>query len=135
MDTTNSLLQIIHFQKMDLSTLDIPTLDVIFHVPYLTFVVYYNVRVLHCRCLSVQCNGCTIILSMIFVLWFGKECFMKLKGMQLTDWLIIILMTAIIALDMDFGNLQTIDYVCLAAYGFWLVALVVRLYIVNREKQ
>ena len=60
---------------------------------------------------------------------------MKLKGMQLTDWLIIILMTAIIALDMDFGNLQTIDYVCLAAYGFWLGALVVRLYIVNREKQ
>ncbi|MDD6164644.1 MAG: hypothetical protein PUB36_08640 [Anaerovibrio slackiae] len=60
---------------------------------------------------------------------------MKLKGMQLTDWLIIILMTAIIALDMDFDNLQTIDYVCLAAYGFWLVALVVRLYIVNREKQ
>ena len=135
MDTTNSLLQIIHFPKMDLSTLDIPTLDVIFHVPYLTFVVYYNVCVLHCRCLSVQCNGCTIILSMIFVLWFGKECFMKLKGMQLTDWLIIILMTAIIALDMDFGNLQMIDYVCLAAYGFWLVALVVRLYIVNREKQ
>ena len=43
---------------------------------------------------------------------------MKLKGMQLTDWLIIILMTAIIALDMDFGDLQTIDYVCLVAYGF-----------------
>ncbi len=60
---------------------------------------------------------------------------MKLKGMQLTDWLIIILMTAIIALDMDFGDLQTIDYVCLGAYGFWLAALVVRLYIVNREKQ
>ena len=118
MDTTNSLLQIIHFPKMDLSTLDIPTLEVIFHVPYLTFVVYYNARVLHCRCLSVQCNGCTIILSMIFVLWFGKVCFMKLKGMQLTDWLIIILMTAIIALDMDFGDLQTIDYVCLVAYGF-----------------
>lgn len=135
MATTNNSLQIMHFPKMDLPTLDIPILEAIFHVSNLTFVVYYNVRVLHCRCLSVQCNGCTIILSMIFVLWFGKECFMKLKGMQLTDWLIIILMTAIIALDMDFGNLQMIDYVCLAAYGFWLVALVVRLYIVNREKQ
>lgn len=58
---------------------------------------------------------------------------MKLKGMQLTDWLIIILMTAIIALDMDFGNLQIIDYVCLGAYGFWLAALAVRLYIANKN--
>lgn len=58
---------------------------------------------------------------------------MKLKGMQLTDWLIIILMTAIIALDMDFGNLQIIDYVCLGAYAFWLAALAVRLYIANKK--
>lgn len=58
---------------------------------------------------------------------------MKIKGLQLTDVLIIVLMSLIIALDMDFGSLATIDYVCLGAFAFWLVALAVRLYITNKE--
>lgn len=47
---------------------------------------------------------------------------MKIKGLQLTDILIIVLMSAVIGLDMDFAKLDTIDYVCLGAFafGFWL---------------
>lgn len=58
---------------------------------------------------------------------------MKLKGLQLTDGLIIALMIAVIGLDMDFDNLQTLDYVCLGAFAFWILALVARLYITNRK--
>ncbi|MDD3114945.1 MAG: hypothetical protein PHQ44_04345 [Anaerovibrio sp.] len=58
---------------------------------------------------------------------------MKVKGLHLTDVLIIILMALIIAFDMDFGNLATIDYVCLGAFVFWILALAVRLYISSRE--
>ncbi len=60
---------------------------------------------------------------------------MKIKGLQLTDILIIVLMSAVIGLDMDFANLATIDYVCLGAFAFWLLALVVRLYIANRKDE
>lgn len=58
---------------------------------------------------------------------------MKIKGLQLTDILIIVLMSAVIGLDMDFAKLDTIDYVCLGAFAFWLLALVARLYIANRK--
>ena len=36
---------------------------------------------------------------------------MKIKGLQLTDILIIVLMSAVIGLDMDFAKLDTIDFV------------------------
>ena len=58
---------------------------------------------------------------------------MKIKGLQLTDILIIVLMSAVIGLDMDFTKLDTIDYVCLGVFAFWLLALVARLYIANRK--
>lgn len=58
---------------------------------------------------------------------------MKIKGLQITDILIIVLMSAVIGLDMDFAKLDTIDYVCLGAFAFWLLALVARLYIANRK--
>lgn len=58
---------------------------------------------------------------------------MKIKGLQVMDVLIIVLMSVVIGFDMDFANLDTIDYVCLGAFGFWLLALAVRLYIVNRK--
>lgn len=58
---------------------------------------------------------------------------MKINGLQLTDILIIVLMSAVIGLDMDFAKLDTIDYVCLGAFAFWLLALVARLYIANRK--
>lgn len=60
---------------------------------------------------------------------------MKIKGLQLTDVLIIVLMTAVITLDMNFGNLETLDYVCLGAFAFWLIALAVRLYIANKDER
>lgn len=58
---------------------------------------------------------------------------MKIKGLQVMDVLIIVLMSVVIGFDMDFANLDTIDYVCLGAFGLWLLALAVRLYIVNRK--
>lgn len=60
---------------------------------------------------------------------------MKIKGLQLTDILIIVLMSAVIGLDMNFANLDTIDYVCLGAFAFWLLALAARLYITNRKEE
>ena len=62
-----------------------------------------------------------------------RRMFVKIKGLQLTDILIIVLMSAVIGLDMDFAKLDTIDYVCLGAFAFWLLALVARLYIANRK--
>ena len=62
-----------------------------------------------------------------------RRVFVKIKGLQLTDILIIVLMSAVIGLDMDFAKLDTIDYVCLGAFAFWLLALVARLYIANRK--
>lgn len=63
-----------------------------------------------------------------------RRMFVKIKGLQLTDILIIVLMSAVIGLDMDFAKLDTIDYVCLGAFAFWLLALVARLYIANRKE-
>ena len=60
---------------------------------------------------------------------------MKLKGLQLTDVLFIVLMGAVIGIDMDFANLDTIDYVLLGAFAFWLLALAARLYIANRKEE
>ena len=60
---------------------------------------------------------------------------MKLKGLQLTDVLFIVLMGVVIGIDMDFANLDTIDYVLLGAFAFWLLALAARLYIANRKEE
>lgn len=60
---------------------------------------------------------------------------MKIKGLQLTDVLFIVLMSVFIGIDMDFANLDTIDYVLLGAFAFWLLALAARLYIANRKEE
>lgn len=57
---------------------------------------------------------------------------MKLKGMQKLDWLMLALII-VMTIDMDFANLQTIDYVCLVSFVAWLIMLVVRLYIENKN--
>lgn len=57
---------------------------------------------------------------------------MKLKGLQWTDLLVGVLLVVVIAVDMDFANLQTLDYVLIGASAFWVLALLVRLYIANK---
>ncbi len=57
---------------------------------------------------------------------------MKLKGLQWTDLLVGVLLVVVIAVDMDFANLQTLDYALIGASAFWVLALIVRLYIANK---
>lgn len=57
---------------------------------------------------------------------------MKLKGMQKLDWLMLVLII-VMTIDMDFANLQTIDYVCLVSFAAWIIMLAVRLYIENKN--
>lgn len=57
---------------------------------------------------------------------------MKIKGLQWTDLLVAVLLVVVIAVDMDFANLQTLDYALIGASAFWVLALLVRLYIANK---
>lgn len=60
---------------------------------------------------------------------------MKLKGVKLQDILIIVLMLGVIYFDMNFKELETLDYVCLGAFAFWILAFIARIYISNKEEK
>jgi len=55
---------------------------------------------------------------------------MKIDGMNKSDWLMLVLIVAVMALT-DFGNLQTIDYVLIVSVIAWVIMLGIRLYVVN----
>lgn len=55
-----------------------------------------------------------------------------LNGMKKLDWLMLVLIV-VITYDMNFNDLQTIDYVCLVSFVMWIAMLAVRLYIENKK--
>ena len=55
---------------------------------------------------------------------------MKIDGMNKSDWLMLVLIVAVMALT-DFNNLQTIDYVLIVSVIAWVIMLGIRLYVVN----
>ncbi|WP_297963922.1 hypothetical protein [uncultured Anaerovibrio sp.] len=55
---------------------------------------------------------------------------MKIDGMNKSDWLMLVLIVAVMALT-DFSNLQTIDYVLIVSVIAWVIMLGIRLYVVN----
>ncbi len=57
---------------------------------------------------------------------------MKIKGLQWTDLMIGVMLVIVIGVDMNFSDLQTLDYALIGASIFWMLALVVRLYIANK---
>ncbi len=57
---------------------------------------------------------------------------MKIKGLQWTDLMIGVMLVIVIGVDMNFSDLQTLDYALIGASIFWVLALVVRLYIANK---
>lgn len=57
---------------------------------------------------------------------------MKIKGLQWTDLMIGVILVIVIGMDMNFADLQTLDYALLGASVFWVLALIARLYIANK---
>ncbi len=60
---------------------------------------------------------------------------MKIEGMNKTDWLMLVLITAVLVLT-DYSNLGTLDYVFFACVAAWIIMLGIRLYVINvKNKQ
>ncbi|WP_027405680.1 hypothetical protein [Anaerovibrio sp. RM50] len=55
---------------------------------------------------------------------------MKIEGMNKSDWLMLVLIVAVLAMT-NFSDLQTIDYVVIVSVVAWLIMLGIRLYVVN----
>ncbi len=58
------------------------------------------------------------------------EAFMKIDGMNKSDWLMLVLIVAVLFMT-NFNDLQTIDYVLIVSVIAWLIMLGIRLYVVN----